>query len=430
MKKTIFLLILLGLAAVSSYAGDFVPALDINGGLTYPTILTNESSDLARKLGGDAGLAGSFMVNTDWLPQLWFIPTLTSNYSSTAQPLNVDDQKFLFSQWLDVYFSAGFNYQFSDKWEARARALWRNDYASQTADEQLGKGLYDYIDRGFYLENANKVELGAPMEITLGFKYIDMRFPNYQSLISMVNPDTIGGTLNAAAKNEKDNLTYSFYLVDTVQIGDSGWIPEISFTYDYTPYFDQYIIEPDGTLGNKKRIDRIATLSLDFPYYAGKVSGMDLGYILNVKTTDQNYYDTLGDLDPSNDEYLLNYYNYIENTIKLQLTYELDVKIFNDYKPAIVIGLTYDILAYTQRFAKYANGMYDYTDSNGKYYPRVKQLDNSYTLSIDFKQKIMDFWNYYLDATYSRYFSNMEWDAYGTYNYTYLTVSLGTALSF
>jgi|DewCreStandDraft_4_1066084.scaffolds.fasta_scaffold28283_2 hypothetical protein len=419
MKKNIIIMLLFLPFLIN--AMDFIPGLDLNGSITYPTILTNESSELDKKIGAETGLAGSFMLNTDFLPQLWLIPTITLNYSSTAQPLNVDDQKFLFSQWLDIYFSGGFNYDILDNFQFRIRGFYRLDYAQQTMDEKLGKGLYDYIDTGFYAETYFKIDITSyPVETTVGFKYIDKKFPNYESLSSMVNPDTIGGTLNAAAKKEKDNLTYSFYISNEIKLGDSGWMALISFNYDYMPYLEQRIISQIGELTDAKRIDRFATLDINLPYYKDAISGMEVGYSLTVKTTDQNYYDSLENLDPGDDVFTSNYYSYIDHIIKLSLTYEFPFELFTKYKPAAVFGFSYDTLNYTDRMAKLQDGTYS----------KEKQQENNYKLSFDIKQNITDYWNYYLNTTFIRYLSNMKWEAYGTYNYTYLTISLGTAISF
>lgn len=415
-----FIVILFLLIPFYIYTMEFIPGFDINGSITYPTILTNESSELDKKIGAEAGFACSFMANTDFLTQLWFIPTITLNYSSTMQPLNVDDQKFLFTQWFDVYFSCGFNYEILDNLEARIRGFYRLDYAQQTMDEQLGKGLYDYIDVGFYFETFFITEIYYKLETTVGFKYIDKKFPNYESLSSMVDPDTIGGTLNASAKKEKDNLTYSFYISNEMKLGDSGWLSLVSFIYDYTPYFEQRIISPTGELTDAKRIDRFATLDINFPYYKDAISGMEIGYSLIVKTTDQNYYDMLENLDPADDVFTKNYYSYIEHIIKLSLTYEFPFELLTKFKPAAVISFSFDTLTYTERYAKDQSG--NYSDE--------KQQENNYKLSFDIKQNITDFWSYYLNTTFIRYLSNMKWDAYGTYNYTYLTLSLGTVISF
>jgi hypothetical protein len=419
MKKSFIICLLLTVFA-GIYAMEFVPALDINGGLTYPTLVTGESTELDKKLGFDAGLAGSFMINTDLLPQLWFIPTLTANYSSTAQPLSVDDQRFLFSRWLDIYLSGGFNYQIDEKWELRIRALIRGDFAQQTADETLANGLYNYIDRGFYFENSNTFGTDTIAEITAGFKYLDKRFPNYQSLASQVDPDTIGGTLNAKAKNEKDNLTYSVYVSCDMQLGNSGWFPSFIFSYDYMPYLEQRIVNTDGSLGERKRIDRLAVLDIVFPYYSNDVSGVNLGYTLSVKTTSQDYYDSMETPDPADDVLTADYYNYLEHTGNFVYTYEFESAFLSSFKPSLSLGLSVDFLAYTERYAKNAEG----------FYTAAKELDFNYKLFLDFKHKITDFWSYYLNGTFARFSSNMKWDAYGTFNYSMVTITLGTSLSF
>lgn len=419
MKKAV-IMSLICLIFGNVYAMEFLPALDINGGIAYPTIVTGESSELDKKIGAEAGLAGSFMVNTDLLPQLWFIPTLTANYSSTAQPLYVDDQRFIFSQWLDAYLSVGFNYQLSDNWEMRMRALTRFDYSQQTADEVLGKGLYDYYDRGVYFENAVKFGEETPAEITAGFKYIDKRFPNYASLSSQIDPDTIGGTQNAVAKNEKDNLSYSAYIFCDLQLGNSGWFPSMGFTYDYVRYYDQRIIGLDGTLGGMNRIDRLAVVDLDFPFYAADASGVNLAYMLSISTVTQNYYDSLGNMDPSDDVFTEGYYNYLSHALNARFTYELGSVFLNSYKPTLNVGVAVETIAYTKRFAKDVQGNYT----------AAKQLDFNITPSVEYRHKLTDFWNYYLNIILARYNSNMKWEAYGTFNYTLLTISAGTALSF
>lgn len=419
MKKLIIMLFLC-LILGNAYSMEFLPAFDINGGLTYPTIVTGDSSALDKKLGAELGLAGSFMMNTDFLPQLWFIPTLTANYSSTAQPLLVEDQRFIFSQWLDIYFSGGFNYQFSETWEMRLRGLYRLDYAQQTADEKLGKGLYDYNDRGVYLENSLIFGTETTAELIAGFKYIDKKFPNYQSLSGMVNPDDIGGTLNAAAKSEKDNLSYSAYLNCDITLGKSGWYPVLGVSYDYIRYLEQNIIKVDGTLSDMERIDRTLMVQIDFPYYPDEKSGADFAYALSIKNVSQNYYDSLGTPDPADDLFIGDYYNCYDHVLRAMFMFDLAGVQFNSYLPTISIGINLNMIAYTDRYAKNAEGAYTAS----------KQFDLNLTPYLEYRHKLMDFWSYYINVTFARYNSNYKWEAYGSYNYTLLTVSLGTALSF
>ena len=204
------------------------------------------------------------------------------------------------------------------------------------------------------------------------------------------------------------------------QLGSSGWFPVLGFTYEYLRYLDQRIVNLDGTLSGRNRIDRSAVIELDFPYYATKVSGVDLGYSLTIRNVSQNYYDTLETTDPADDVYTINFYNNYESVFKASFTYELDNAFINSYKPTLTIGINADIAAYTDRYAKNRSGSYTAN----------KQLDINYTFSAEFRHKLADFWNYYLNASYNRYNSNMKWDAYGTLNYTFFSLTLGTGLSF
>ncbi len=422
MKKIIYLTIaFVFTSATAVFSWDFIPAMDLTGGITYPTVVSNESAELDKKLGVDSAFAGSFMVNTDFLPQLWLIPTLTANYSSTARPLNVEDERFLFTLWLDTYISYGFNYEFTESWEARLRFFHRLDYAQQTADETFGTGLYDYKDNGFYIENVNYTGSGeSPAEITEGFKYIDRRFPNYTLLITQLEPGELGYETPNTYSKEKDSLTYNFYLMADVKWGESKWYTSAKIMYEYIPYLEQKIIEPDGSFSGAKRIDRYLTIDFDFPYYAGEVSGIEFGYELIFRTTDQNYYDTLGDIDPSNDVFTENFYNYAEHILSMSFIYEFPMKLLTDFKPVSVLNFSADFVKYSDRKAKDAEG--NYTNRNHD--------ENNYTLSLDIKQNITDFWNYYINGSFTRYSSNTKWEAYGAYNYNYLTVSMGTGISF
>ncbi len=401
-------------------AMEFMPALDISGALSYPTGVSGDSAELDRKLSAEAALAGSFMVNTDILPQLWFIPTLTMNYSSTAQPLTIDEDRFIFSQWLDIYGSAGFNYELTKNWELRARLLMRIDLAQQTADETLGKGLYDFRDAGFYAETYSRYEGDFETELTVGFKYVDKVFPNYSSLLSEINPDDLGGTLNAAAKNEKNSRAYTVYASADMKLGGSGWYPSLYVSVDINPYRAQQLIKSDGTLAAETRKDGLVTAELSFPYYAGEVTGAAIGYTLSIKSSNQNYYDSMATPDLGDDTFIEDYYSYTGHRISLNVSYETDFNFINTHKPVLSFWLNTEFVGYTNRLSK---------DGTGKY-TDVKQSDFNYDVNAEFRHKLADFWSYYVNFKFARFGSNMKWEAYGTYNYTYVMLSLGTALSF
>ncbi len=423
MKKLLFFIInILIFGLNNTYSSEFVPALDLNTGATYSYLPGVSGSEPDHSLGFEANLATSFMANTDFLSFLWFIPTLTFNYSNTAQPLNIDDERFLFSQWMDIYLSGGINWQSTDDWELRCRGFYRKDFSQQTKDEQFGTGLYDYIDTGFYIENVNKFQYYyIPIETTIGFKYIDRKFPNYKTLLTAL-PEEVSEykeSPNTYTK-EKDTLTYSFYIDNNLQWTDSNWFTRLSFSYDYIPYIEQKVIDIDGSLSDARRIDRYVTLSLTVPYYATEMSGVEFGYEFINKMTNQNYLDTMGTSnDFSDDKYIETYYNYYQHLVKFAINYEFPHKLLSNYKPIAIIGLSLDITQYGTRLAKNREGKYK----------SEKQLDNNYTLSLNIRQNITEIWNYYFTIAYTKYNSNMQWETFGIYNYSYLTIFLGTGIS-
>ena len=421
MKRGLTCFLIIFMAVMPVFSAEFIPALDINGGITYPTILA-PSGELDKKLGIDAALAASCMLNTDFAEWLWLIPTLTMNYTNTAQPLNVEDERFLFQQWLDIYFSGGFNFEFSDAWQVRLRGFYRKDYTVQSADENFGSGLYDYNDWGGYIENVNALTLGdTASELVIGCKYTDKRYPNYSSLISEVDLEELGYNTPDTEAKEKDYMDITAYISGETEWGKSGWYSMISFTFDYMPYYEQKIFDAIGQTTSAKRIDRYATFEINAPYYyPNNNSGFEISYTLTIRTTDQNYYDRLGDLDENNNVFVPDYYNYIKNQARAAFNYEFPNKLFTDYKPIVTIAYEHELVNYTSRRAKDIAG--DYTEK--------LQGDSNSHISFDLRQNIMEHWNYYFNAKYSRYTSNMKWEAYASYNYNYLTLSVGTAVSF
>jgi hypothetical protein len=420
MKKThLFALVTaLCLVGASASASDFVPALDLSGELTYPSVVSNQTlPDMM--LSGSGNFAGSFMANTDLLPQLWFVPTLTVDYSNTAQPLSVEDSRFLFAQWLDIYFSYGLNYDLSDSWLLRARGTVRSDFSKQTADELMGDGLYDFIDSGLYLENENKFDaFGGGLKTVEGVKYIDRRFRNYSTLISQYYA-LLPSTPDVFTK-EKDNDITSAYIKTEASLGNSGWHLDLDFNYDYMQYTQQRVIASDGTLEDGKRQDKTGTFTAALPYIDNTKSGFVFEYDLIRNISSQNFYDDLGTIDVTDDVYTPGFYDYLQNTFKFRINYEIDWNLIATYKPMLAIGFSTDFVGYDKRMARDADGAYTGT----------KQADNNYSLSLNVKQGITDFWDCYLDITYSRYNSNTQWQALGLYNYAYFTASIGTGLKF
>jgi hypothetical protein len=417
MNRIILSAVLFCASIVPVFASDFAPAVDLSGRLTYPSVVSNEKSP-ETKLSGSADLASSCMFNTDLLPNLWFIPTLTADYSNTAQPLNIADERFLFAEWLDLYASYGVNYDLGKEWEVKARGFVRTDFSKQTADEKTGLGLYDYIDNGFYLENYNEfLSWNANNRLTEGVKYLDRRFRNYNTLLS--ESASVTTTPNNYTK-ELDTLIYSAYIGDEVEFGKSGWSLLVNFNYDYLPYSQQKLIWADGSLEALRRVDRTGKLSIDLPYYGDNKSGVEFQYDFIKNVSNQNYYDTMGTTDMSDDVYTKGYYDFVENTGKFSVTYEFPWKFFSAYSPLAVISFSLDLVSYENRIAKDASGAYT----------AKKQQDNNYTVGLDLKQNISEWWNWLFNIDYTRYNSNMKYEALGLYNYAYITVSLGSGISF
>jgi len=420
--KKVFLFIFISALSTAVFAWEFTPAVDLTGSIAYP--YTSVDKELQKKISGAVDAAGSFMVNTDFLPQLWFIPTATLNYASTAQPLNIDDERFLFSQWLDAYISYGFNYEMNPgKWELRLRGFYRKDFSQQTADEVVGKGLYDYHDGGFYFENINMFSLGeAGNEATIGIKYTDRRFPNYKTLVS--DPEVkliIGENTNPNTyTKEKDSLSYNIYISDDIRWGNSNWFTNLEYSYEYTPYVEQKVIYTGGELADEKRIDKISRLTLEVPYYADDYTSVSFGYGLTVKLTNQNYNDQLGTTEVEDDKFIKNYYNYMGHNLNFSINYGIPDLIIKGQTTTAVISLALEVVNYSTRYAK---------DSEGLYKPDL-QKDNNYTVSLDLKNSIFEWWDVFINASFTDYNSNMQYETFGLYNYSYFTAGLGSSISF
>jgi hypothetical protein len=410
----ILLILLLFYGAV--IASGFADVAMINAEIAYPTSVSNLTAELEKKMGFNGSATGTILANTDLLPNLWFVPTGTVSYYSTAQPIQVDDRRFLFSQWFDAYANAGLNYDITGSWTLKGRVFARKDLTQLSNEEVFGKGLYDFMDLGFYAENSLKFDR---FMLDFGIKYTDKKFPNYTSLSGAVTGNS-GEPLISAPDREKDDLIYNCYADACMKCGDSGMQTLVSAGYSYIPYLEQRVVTTDGTLGDSRRIDKMVVISVDVPYYADKVSFLSVGYAMNLLISNQGFYDTFGDIDPSNDLYSVNYYTGTENIFKARLAYEPGFEMINKKKPVAEFGLEFSTLKYENRDAKDVSGNYT----------QDREVDDNYTLSFNLKQDICDFVGMYFDLKYARYESNMKWETFGAYNYTMLTIAMGTNINF
>ncbi|GEM_PF-1612580 len=395
---------------------DLSKKLDISGNLEYPSIVSNYSLPQTQ-VSGAADMTASAMFNTDLLPNLWIVPILAADFSNTAQPLTIDDERFLFTEWIDVFTVYGINYDIMKEWTLKLRGLYRTDFSKQSSDEVIGKGLYDYTDTGVYAEIFNKTTYGGTLcRLTEGFKYVDRTFRNYNTLLALS-----GSTLTPNAyTREKDTLIYSLYATGETIFDKSGWSAVLDVDYDYIPYFEQKIIADNtGALEDKNRIDKNFSLSLTLPYKGQDDTGVSLNYTLNRRISNQNLYDNMGTSDPSDDVLIPDYYSDWESTGTFAIKFLMPFRL-TAMPVETNISFTADFVNYDSRLAKESTGVY--TGS--------RETDNNYTATLGFKEGITANWNVFLNGSYSRYSSNMKYEALGLFNYTYLTISLGTGLSF
>ena len=366
-------------------------------------------------LGGQFFFEGehtSFSGNGDWsvTPGLKFsdrfslLPTVMGKYRRVREVQELIGGGFLTRETLENTAILKGMYALNGRWKVKAKGSFKDQLLVESADEKLGKGLFDNDKLGFGLE----MERTGSVLRSLRFSAdpYAVRFPRYASLASGSEFGTeIDSGENTLDFNAYDgNASAEIVLFNKTQIA-------ASLLGSYRPFIEQRRVTSSGEYTGLKRKDVFGQASLGFTQILPALSalklqslvGLDFNY--SALDSDQHNYDA------SRTRFNPDYYDYLEYHIAPKLAGRLFGKL--DW------AAVYD---YGKRSYNHRNAQAD----DGGYLSSKIELD-THTFSYSFKYPVSWGFSVIAQGVYRRSKSNMAYEK--TYRYNYVAQHYFAGLS-
>lgn len=267
-------------------------------------------------LGGQYFFQGqhtSFSGNGDWLfsPGLQLserdalIPLLSGQYRRTREVRELVGGGFLTQESLDNTAALKYVRLLSESWNVKPSLSYKNELITESEDETLGNGLFDY----------HKVSAGVELERTGGelvkslrqsVNVYAIRFYHYRAL-SAQSAD-LGAEVNAGDRVlDFDAYDYS---VAADLLPREGTLLSASFLASVRPYRDQKLVTLAGTYSSADRLDLYFAGALSgrqaLPAWGRLESAAGLNAALYRSASNQHNYDA------QNTRFNPGYYDYVE----------------------------------------------------------------------------------------------------------------------
>ena len=251
-------------------------------------------------------VAPAMKFNENWS----LLPSLVSNYTGVRQVVDLVGTGTLFkSQWDNQLTLKGLYTPDIGPWRIKPFAAYKYEFLQETADELLGKGLYDYRqwDAGVDVEYVYH----DPFAVRFGAVYYQAHFPNYTSLESQ-----------AATQFQGQNLARELvgdFILDTHNIllsaSMDGSLPHGIILEGWTSVLDeefpnQHVVDAAGSLASPLRGDVVTSLGAGVKRAWNVADGVKALGAFNVAYSfaDSNQ----SSFDASQTQYLPLFYNYTE----------------------------------------------------------------------------------------------------------------------
>ena len=251
-------------------------------------------------------VAPAMKFNENWS----LLPSLVSNYTGTRQVVDLVGSGTLFhSLWDNQLTVKGLYTPDSGPWRFKPFVAYKYELLQETADEQLGHGLYDYSqwDAGLDVEYVYH----DPFAVRFGADYYQSHFPNYTSLESQAATQFQGQGLARELVGDFVLDTHNILLSASMDasmphgIVLEGWT---SVLYEQFP--NQHVVDAAGSLASPLRGDVVTSLG------AGLKRGWNVGddvKALGAFNAAFSFNDSnQSSFDASETQYLPLFYNYQE----------------------------------------------------------------------------------------------------------------------
>lgn len=291
-------------------------------------------------------------------------------------------------------------------------ATWTYNKDGGSGDnDRWNNGLYNYEDVGVGLDFDMRDLFGDYGSLKVGVQYYARRYPNYQSLASMIQ---IPGQ-----PDEEDEKDYQGTILKAGYrwLKDYGWAWASEFSILLKNLDDKKVLERDG-LSEVSQKDEVYNLNFNGWYlFENLGGGLRLGMELDGGryASNQNFYDMLGAVPNPNSTFTDNFYDYWAYTVRPYISY------------------TFDILPLTPGFS-YAYRRVDYTDRRARdtdgLYISDKQWEELHETVLSLRYDLTDQLSLLGWWQHQKARSNNRYEATYSYDYVVDNLSIGASYRF
>jgi hypothetical protein len=357
----------------------------------------------------------SWLVSPNWKvnDSLYWINVYNGSYNRSAQVVAQEEGGRQTQETQAHSIATSLKYLINDKWSIRP--LFFADWVliNETSDESFGEGLYDYDQLGGGIESAWETYKAADREdeLRLGFRYLRREYPNYQSLLSLFNPN---GSIET---NEKDLDGYKFNLTfDSKTKSDWSWGLEGIFFYkDYT---DKKTVNSNGIRTSDTREDFVEGLNAHISHPINDSFVFRLDGQFQATQSNLDFYDTHNTLAFTDDDFVKDYFDNFSFVLKPSLTYFQ--KWADDKQFVVTVDYSMNALHYTGRKAQNTAGRYQADD----------QQDYVHTFSGKVHVPVTSNISWVTFGSYSIAESNQDFESFYLYTYDLWTAVTGISFKY
>ncbi len=286
--------------------------------------------------------------------------------------------------------------------------FYTETYNKDIKSSDWNDGLYNYRDfgAGFDFE-IKELSLGnAKGTLKLGTQYYTRSYPNWESLLYLAGLGFDGdekdyhGIIASAEYSQKRGSNRS-------------WSAAYSLLYKMLD--DMKVVNENDALTSKKQHDYIHNLDLTAWYLLNRMVQLGIDLNCNLKDSNQNYYDTLNTINPEDDVFTSDFYDYISYKITPNISY-----IFQAIPLTATFSYSIQKTEYTDRKAQYDNGNYKAKD----------QSEREQDFLLDLRYDINKKWAVLGQLQQIIFRSNNDYENVYEYNYTVSNFSVGASYEF
>jgi hypothetical protein len=336
-----------------------------------------------------------------------FSPNYDLNYSNVNTVLTVDENVFLFNQYLSNLIELGGAWRSRGGQRVGFKVFETAVNGTTAANETLNSGLYNYNDFGAKASWSKKT--ASKSNYSVGLAAYQRKYPNYV-------------TLDAAQRHEKD--TRVLKLGGDAEINwntKSPFMTLLSLSVQSQTYNEALVIDGTGTTltsadgtGTLRR-DVVTNFGVTFPFEFGATK-WGIGYSLESRNSNFNY------LDSSQFVYMPNYNDYAEHGLLLSFAYDFQRPLWVFKAPEATLDADVHYRAYSSRLARKSDGSLD------PLAPR--ETDNRYEAQLGLNSPVSEHWSVNSSMDFLGISSNNLDATTSLVNYKFYTFRLGARFNY